>query len=485
MYDLLVTGDDLASHVAAAYASRQGLKTLLVAQSGLGGLQIIGDFVFNLDPAPMTGLASGQPGFSVLAELGVEIPEAYPTAVNPAYQVLLPGHRIDFSSDPDSLLSELAWEFPDREAELRDFYGSAREASSVFQDWIAEHPRIQPQTLKEYVSYLKIFPFLLQYKFAAARFDRMLSRDAPLEKVWEAQQALLSLNTDDLFSFASAFQYSAPLRGVAYFPQGKQFLFNAMIRILEEGGGLYLSGHSITSVARHKTITLDMKAPGGSLFQATGRHWIVSTKSDALSLLEANRSHVIFSERLRPARIVGYPFTLFLGVAEKSLPEQMARHIAVVTDVHKDLYDHNVILLETGLPEKEKPLPQAKNFMTATVYLPAGDDVWTGEALRQEAESILERLDGYFPFLKDGIELYDLDKSIELSLNYRKVLSPKYKVRNAFFSSFAAKSHKTRWNNVFLTGVSLLTDAGFDAEFLSGKNAAMQVIEERKLSDGT
>ena len=480
VYDLLVTGDDLASHVAAAYASRKGLKTLLVSQSGLGGLQIIGDFVFNLDPAPMTGLGPDQSGFSVLAELGIEIPETYPPFINPAYQVLLPGHRIDFSSEPASLISELAREFPERETDLRDFYSSAREASSVFQDWIAEHPLVQPQTLKEYFSYLKIFPFMLQYEFAAARFDRMLSQDTPLEKVWEAQQALLSLNTDDLFSFSSAFQYSAPLRGVAYFPQGKQFLFNAMIQTLESGGGLYLSGHYITSIARHKTITLEMKAPDGSISRATGRHLIVSTKSDALPLLDAKRGHVRFAERLRPAKIVGYPFTLFLGVAQKCLPEQMARHIAVVTDVHKDLYDHNAVLLETGLPEKGKPLSQAKNFMTATTYLPAGDDAWNGKALQREAESILDRLDVFFPFLKDGIELYDLDKSIDISLNYRKVLSPKYKVRNAFFTSFSAKSDRTRLNNVFLTGASLLTDAGFEAEILSGRNAALRIMQKGK-----
>lgn len=478
VYDLMVTGDDLASHVAAAYASRNGLKTLLVAQSGLGGLQLIGDFVFNLDSTPMTGLELNQPGFSVLAELGIEIPGTHPTSINPAYQVLLPNHRIDFCNDPASLVSELAREFPEREADLRDFYSTAVEVSSVFRDWIAEHPQIQPQTLKEYFSYLKIFPFIIQYKFAAARLDKILSQDAPLEKVWEAQQALLSLNTDDLFSFASAYQYSAPLRGVAYFPQGKQFLFNEMIQTLESGGGLYLSGHSITSIARQKTITLEMKAPDGSISQAAGRHLIVSTKSDALSLLTAKRGHTMFTERLRPAKIAGYPFTLFLGVAQKGLPEQMARHIAIVTDVHKDLHDHNVILLETGLPEIDKPLSQARNFLTATVYLPSGDANWTQEALRCEAESILDRLDVFFPFLKDSIELCDLDKSIELSLNYRKVLSPKYKVRNAFFTSFAAKSNKTRFNNVFLTGASLLADAGFDAEFLSGRNAVRRVLQK-------
>ena len=480
VYDLLVLGDDLASHVAAACASRNGLKTLLVAPGGLGGLQLIGDFVFHLDPAPMTGLAPGQPGFSVLAELGVEIPETHPTSMSPAYQVLLPGHRIDFSNDSEALLSELAREFPKRETDIRDFYGIALQASSVFQDWIAEHPRVQPQTLKEYFSYLKIYPFVLQYKFAAARFDKMLSRDAALEKVWEAQQALLSQNTDDLFSFASAFQYSAPLRGVACFPQGKQFLFNEMIRTLESQGGLYLSGHAVKSLDRGKTITLEMEAPDKSTSRVAGRYLIVSTKSEALPLITQKRGHAFFWDKFRKAGIAGYPFTLFLGVAQKFLPEQMARHMAVVADVHRDLHDRNLILLETGMPEKGKPLPQAKNFMTATVYLPADDAAWAPESLRREAESILERLDQFFPFLKDGIEMYDLDKSIELSLKYRKVFSPKYRVRNAFFTSFSAKNDRTRWSNVFLTGTSLLADAGFEAEILSGRNAVSRVLQKGK-----
>jgi alkyl hydroperoxide reductase subunit AhpF len=62
VYDLIVIGDDLASHVAAAYASQNGLKTLLIAESGLGGLQLIGDFIFNLDATPLTGLGPDQFG---------------------------------------------------------------------------------------------------------------------------------------------------------------------------------------------------------------------------------------------------------------------------------------------------------------------------------------------------------------------------------------------------------------------------------------
>lgn len=480
MYDLIVIGDDLSSHVAAACASRHGLHTLLIAQSGLGGLKLLGDFVFNIDPTPMTGLMQGQPGASVLSELGIDAPEAHSNSMNPAFQVILPEHRVDFCNNVDELITELAREFPKLKDAISEYYKSASAASAVFSGWITEHPLIQPQNLSEYLSYLKIFPQTLRYKFSAAKFDTVLSQNASLEKIWEAQQALLCFNHDDLFSFASAFQYCAPLRGVSYFPQGKQFLFNALIDKLEANKGLYLSHYQICSISTNKTIELEIKAKDGSSSKMSAQNLIISTKSDSLSLLTDGNEYLSFSDRFRPAKIAGYPFTIFLGVAAKCLPEKMARHVAVVTDVAKDLYDHNLIILETSLPEQDKAPAQAKTSLTATVYLQDVKDNWSVDVLKYEAESMLDRLETFLPFLKDNIELSNIDQSIDISMEYRKVNTPKYKIRNAFFTAFAAKSCKTRFNNVVLTGASLLSDAGFDAEIVSGKNAALQVIKKRK-----
>lgn len=480
MYDLIVIGDDLSSHVAAACAGLHGLRTLLIAESGLGGLQLLDDFVFNIDPTPMTGLAPGQLGASVLAELGIASPETHSTSINPAFQVILPEHRVDFCDNAGDLITELTREFPNLKDAISEYYKSASAASDVFSNWMAEHPLIQPQSLSEYLSYLKIFPQTLRYKFSAAKFDKILSQNASLEKIWEAQQALLCFNHDDLFSFASAFQYCAPLRGVSYFPQGKQFLFNALIDKLEANKGLYLSHYQISSISTNKTIEVEIKAKDGSLSKMSAQNLIISTKAHSLSLLTDGNKRLSISDRFRPAKIAGYPFTIFLGVAAKCLPEHMARHVAVVTDVAKDLYDNNLIILETGLPEQDKVPPQAKTSLTATVYLQDVNDNWTIDALKREAESMLDRLEEFLPFLKDHVELFKIDRSIDISMNYRKVNTPKYKIRNAFFTAFAAKSGKTRFNNVVLTGASLLADAGFDAEIISGKNAVLQVIKKRK-----
>lgn len=480
MYDLIVIGDDLSAHVAAAYASQKNLHTLLVAEGGLGGLQLIGDFVFNVDPTPLSGLGQEQLGLSVLAELGIAPPEAHTLSINPAYQVILPDHRIDFFGDLNQLTAELAREFPEAETDIGEYYRIALDTSSVIEEWMAEHPLLQPQTLKEYFAYLKIFPYIFRYKFGAARFDKILSEDESLEKIWEAQQALLSFNIDDMFSLASAFQYCTPLRGVSYFPQGKQFLFNALIEKLESHKGGYLSNCQISSISRPGTIDLEIKGKDGTISKVSGYNLIISTKSDKLSLLKLRKKHLNFSDWIRPAEVVYYPFTIFLGVDGKCLPEQIARHIALVTDVTKDIYDNNLIILETGLPEKNESLAQGRISLSATVYLAANEENWAWDALKNQADAILRRLEEFLPFLRENIELGNVDRSIDLSLEYRKVLSPKYKVRNAFWTSFAAKSNKTRFNNIFLTGTSLMTDAGFDGEIISGRNAVLQMMNQRK-----
>lgn len=481
MYDLIVIGDDLSSHAAAACASHYGLHTLLIAESGLGGLQLLDDFVFNVDPTPITGLGPDQLGLSVLSELGITVPEADPaTFVNPAFQVILPDHRIDFFSESTSLTAELAREFPEFDSDISDFYQAATDASSVFQKWMAEHPQIQPQNVKEYFSYLKIFPHIFRYKFSATKFDKILSQNPSLEKVWEAQQALLSFNNDDLFSFASSCQYCAPFRGIAYFPQGKQFLFNAFIAKLESHKGLYLNNCQVSSITRNNPIELTIKTPDGETSHESARNLIISTKSDSLSLLRAGNRPVNISDRFRPAKIAYYPFTIYLGIAEKCLPEQIARHVALITDITKDIYDSNLIIIETGRPESNLPRQQARTSFTATVFREDIEENWTRDTLEREAQSMVSRLEEFLPFLKENIELDNLDQSIHISLACRKVASPKYKVRNALLTSFAAKSNRTRFGNIFLTGTSLLADAGFDSEIISGKNAALQVLNKRK-----
>jgi hypothetical protein len=123
--------------------------------------------------------------------------------------------------------------------------------------------------------------------------------------------------------------------------------------------------------------------------------------------------------------------------------------------------------------------------LTVTVFLPADEANWEIEVLKRKADEVMSRLEIFLPFLEENIVYYDLDQSIDLSIACRKLVTPKYHVKNNLFTSFSAKSNKTRYRHIYLTGASLMADAGFDAEILSGKNAAWQVLNAMELRHET
>jgi hypothetical protein len=136
--------------------------------------------------------------------------------------------------------------------------------------------------------------------------------------------------------------------------------------------------------------------------------------------------------------------------------------------------------LELSAPEDEKTTSVEKRSLSATVFLHDDQMIWSNENLTATARSIIERLEYFLPFLKENIEIFDIKESINISRKQRDVVNPKYQLRNSFISGFAAKSNKTRFSNINLTGASLLTDAGFEGEIISGINAANNVAGKRR-----
>ena len=476
MYDLIVIGDDLSSHVAAATSARYGLSTALIAESGLGDTFIIDDFVFNLDPTPITGIGSNQTLLSLLAELDIEPIERNGLLLNPAYQVILPKHRIDFFNDQESLIAEMVREFPQLENEINKFYDSTMKYSAVFQQWLRNHPFVQIRTFRDFGNFLKIMPTLIRHKFKAKKFSQILFNYPSFKKVLEAQHALLSFNTDNQFSFSSNFIYSAPLRGIFYFSQGKQIIFNSLIKKIESTEGLYMSQCEVSAIEKGRLINVYVTDKDGVSSKLSAKKMIVSSKWSGIPLLTGHNKKINIADWIRPIKIAFYPFTIHLGVPKKCFPDRTARHIAVVCDIDRDIHDNNLIILQLNIPPQQDEFSESKISMTATVFLRNADEIFSRENLKAQAESMIDRLEFFLPFLKENIELFEIDKSIDIHNKSKQIVNPKYQVRNSFFSGFSAKNNKTRFGNIYLSGASLLTDAGFEGEIISGINAASKVL---------
>ncbi len=476
MHDLMVIGDDLSSHVAAAVGANYGLDTVLVAPRGTGGFHLEGDFAFNIDPTPLSGFGVNQTCLSLLAELDIPLIEREGKILNPAYQIILPEHRIDFFNEKEALVNEMAREFPQHARKISAFYESAAKKSKIFSEWLHTHPFIQPLNIKDYYNFLKMTPYLLLHQIEKTKFKNLLNSNVSLKKVFAAQEALLSISSGNQDSFSSSYIHCTPFRGIYYFRQGKQIIFNSLIKILESKNGLYLDSCEVLNVKKESAIAIEFADKAGNTSSLSAKNLIVSTKWEGMYLLLAGKKKINFGDWISPVQISHLPFTIHLGCVRKCIPEKMARHLAIVSDVQKNIFDNNLIILESSMPEDEMMPAANKVSLTATVFLPHDPDVWSRENLAAAASSIMERLEYFLPFLKENIEFFDLDKSIEISKISRSVFNPKYKIRNSFITGFAARINKTRFKNVYLTGASLLADAGFEGEIISGMNAASRVI---------
>jgi phytoene dehydrogenase-like protein len=469
-----VIGNDLSSYIAAAFASHYGLNTVHIAKNDCGAKYSIGSYAFNIDPTPLTGFGINQTGSSLLAELNIPLIEQEASLLNPAYQIIMPEHRIDFFNDKDSLVSEIIREFPEMSKEIKAFYDVVVRNSAAFTKWLHDHPFVQPRSIKDFFNYLKFFPRLMRFKFDAEKIERTILQNHYLKKILEVQYILLSCAKDGYDSFTSHFQYSAPLRGVYHFPQGKQTLFNLLIKKLQSANGLYLGNNNLLSIKKGKLIEVEVENNKGIISNISAKYMIISTKSEGMRLLLKGKKRINIGELTRPVKISHYPFTIHLGIVQKCIPEKMARHVAVISNVDKDIYDNNLILLESNTS------PEEKKLLTATVFLPSDSATWSKESLEAQAQSIIERLEYFLPFLKENIRFIDVDKSIDISIKYRNIVNPKYKLRNSFISGFSAKNNKTSFRNIYLTGASLLMEAGSEGEIVSGMFAVSRILDKRK-----
>lgn len=300
-----------------------------------------------------------------------------------------------------------------------------------------------------------------------------MNRNSSFRKVMEAQNVLLSFRNNFQNSIFSNFQYCASLRGAYNFSGNKQDFFDSLIKKVEYPEGLYLHNCEILSVKKGKIIEVTYMDKNGAASKIEAGNLIISTKWQNMRLILERKKKFSFSDFIRPAKTTHYPFTVHLGINPRCIPEKMAKHVAVIRDIHKNIYDdYNLIILESGTFPMERNSGSSKVPLSATSFLPDHQDIWSRENLIQRAKSMIQHLDYFLPFLKENIVFLDIEESINISLKQRDTVNPKYEIRNALMSGFAAKTNKTRFKNIYLTGASLVADAGFEGEILSGINAA-------------
>jgi len=480
MHDLVVIGDDLSSYIAAAVGVKFGLKTLHIVEHSLKEMSL-SDIFFNADPSPVTGFGDGQSVISLFKELGIKIEKDDLFHLSPAYQIILPEQRVDFAPQQEDVLADLIREFPHKAKRIKSFYKSVRKNSDFLEKWISAHPFFRVNSFKQYFNYFKLFIKLITFDWRINKFRRVLLDDSSLRKIYEAQLAFLSADNAAAESLSSFYHFSTPWRGTFGFPKGKTYLMESLRNFFENSGGIYKSDCRLSSIRKSHCLDAEIMDERGLTSQISAKNIVISHKSEALNVFYKKKKKINTTKWLQRFKTTHYPLTLHFVISEKSLPEKMARHVLLVSDTNKHIFDDNLIILDVNNPDMEKRSTQGRKLVAATVFLSADKDDWQREKLLVAAEKTIARLENFLPFLKDNVKFYDINKSIDISTKYRNVANAKYKVKKALFSGFSAQKNKTSLRGVYLCGAALFTDMGcFEGEIISGMYAVYSVLKPRK-----
>lgn len=466
MYDTLVLGNDPGSLVAAVTLANRGRKTLLMtgdvprsyAESG---------YTFDIDPFPWTGFNRGHAFRQFISHLGIpqeELPR------NPMLQIIFPNHRVELRGAAQRDSKEVTREYPYHASEVSGFYNSLTRCGSFVSGLIGKDFHLRPSTLKEYTRRLTFAPFIAIKKRAFATRLNKIRRSPSLNKMVEAQVLLLShLDPRAITPFACARILGDAMQGLTYYGEGKDFLVKRLMTKFEADGGV-IEKHPVSTLEIERVIKVNME--NNDVPTIYGRNLIISTHTQQFfHLIENTKGLSSFRKRYEKIRPSLYPFTLYLGVNGRCIPEQIEPYVAVIVNEAGLIEEGNLLFLETSEPGNTLRAPEGKRTVSITAFLSKPPTEATNDDLENTAGTMLNNLETFLPFLKDNIDFFNQDKCIDISRRYTGVSGPRYHAKSPF-TGLSLLDNRTPLKNVFLTGNLINPGLGFEGEILSGMNAA-------------
>ncbi|NPV03340.1 MAG: NAD(P)/FAD-dependent oxidoreductase [Syntrophaceae bacterium] len=472
MYDVIVIGSDLSSLIAALLAARYGRKTLLVSESGLEDCLSRSGYVFNIDPFPWSGFGLGQVFSRLLSELNIPLPEpSRASPLNPALQVILPEHRIDFFLDRDALLHDLGREYPGEEKQLQALYQSVAKVGETLERAVRETLETRDRSLKGLMKSCLDMPFVMGEIWRLEQKIRAVAKRPSLGAVFDSEFTLLSnLHVNHAKPLSSAYLLSLPWRGLYYHFGGKHRMLEQLRKRYEDLRGETLSPCAVEAVRAGGRIEVDIRTkgkPAGLLAQRL----VISTKSPALEkVLSSDGRFSRLARRLRKVETRLFPFTLHLGVDNRGLPDRMGEYVIHISEPSAEAACP-FLFLEANVADDTALAPPGKRTLAITALLPRSPVEMANGELAAAADDVLLSLEGFLPFLRESIEFMDLDGSIDVSRRYQQVVNPRYRFTGLSLPglmTFPVRSHRP---NVLLTGGMTFAGLGFEGEVLSGMKA--------------
>jgi phytoene dehydrogenase-like protein len=400
-YDAILLGLSLPTLLAGGLLAKRGFRVLIVGQGqSLPSYEVDG---FRLPRAATTLYAYDSPAVSrVFAELALKpLIRRRLRPLSPAFQVIMPQHRLDFGTGPELLTREVEREFPHVRRAADDFLRGAQRSWERLNRLIERDLVWPPKT------------FFERREFTRASVHQPFGKDeatAPLSELADDHPFRAIVNAALRFSDGTSLGSGNPQRELRQ--------ISGLLRSAElEGGGLLsLSELLIESVRTHNGDVRINDRVDRITVQRGAVESVRLAPSDVelgcnfvLSGLSVTRLSRLLSDRRGLDEMldeIGSPtprafrYLLNVVVAAEAVPEGFAKNLLLLASPQAQFG-------EDALRIEIERLDDAYALISAEALLPVPRLEADPDGLDTLRERVLSRLDDLSPFLRGHIKLLD------------------------------------------------------------------------------
>ena len=351
-YDVIVCGDEFAGLVAAALLGRRGLRVLLVGADSERPLLDIGGVTLSRGPALLPSL-DAPPIARVLNELSlVQVMHRRAPALDPGFQVALPRHRFDVSSDDATFRRELNREWPAETSIIVDAVARMTGISALCDPLLSSELTLPPDGFWE--------------RRELGRVESLLPRPgvdllAPLDpqhpfRAVAAAPAVLgsSLGPGDIGAVTLSRAFDHERRGLHRLEGGQAALSSLFLEKIETFSGERRDKVLPVEIVQRRGRAIGLRVRPRD--ETIGCHTLVWAGPAAAALpLLGDRVGRKAREATQALRPVCYRYTLALLLRPAALPEGMGTRVFSIGDPGRALIEENALAVTVGQRNPREP----------------------------------------------------------------------------------------------------------------------------------
>ncbi len=350
-FDVVVHGSELTGLMTASLLGRRGLRVLLCGHDSIPVTFQAGPYTLAREPGTLPPPDS-EPVARVLRELGhSQIIRRRAPQVQPSLQFVFPNHRVEFASSVESVVAELAREFPEDHATVEPILARLRATSTILDPLLGSDITLPPQGFWERRDVSRI-----QAQLPPSNADLL----APLGPYHLMRAGIAALGTlasgfspGDLGGLAQARAYDVTRRGFHRLATEADLRALFLDKLGTFSGEIREHVVPTELVWRRGNLNGLRVRPRNETIGFGCLIWAGSAASlVALAGSEAPRRLREIASSIRPAC---YRYTLCMLVRPEALPEGMGARVIAVKDPAKPNLEENAFSITVGLPPPRQP----------------------------------------------------------------------------------------------------------------------------------